>query len=146
MTRPLALTMPCGHGLFQSERAADGHNPVADLQIFRIAKVQGVEIRGLFDLEQGQIGLGVPSDNLTFILIAVTEFDFNLVGLFNHVIIGQDISVTADDKPRTNAPLFVTSWWVCPGKKVRKNHRRGPFPQREIPGNCVHSDQCSLLF
>ena len=59
--RSVAETMPGGDGMIEAQRAADGQHPVADVELFGIAPL-GLHLQVRLDLEDGQIGLGVGTD------------------------------------------------------------------------------------
>ena len=50
-----------GDGMVEAERAADGQHPVADVELVRISPL-GLDLQVRLDLEHGQVGLGVGTD------------------------------------------------------------------------------------
>ena len=50
-----------------------------------------------FDLEDGQVGLGVGADGAGACAAAVREGDVDFVGALDHVVVGQNVTVLADD-------------------------------------------------
>jgi hypothetical protein len=52
-----------GRSARQSQSVADGHHPVADLELPRIAELRNGQVVTL-DLQHGQIGLRVGANNL----------------------------------------------------------------------------------
>ncbi len=84
------------------EGVANGHHPLADADGLRVAERQIGEIAiGLADLEQGQIGGFVTTDDLGVELEAIREFDHDLVRVFDDVVVGDELTIAGDDKPGT---------------------------------------------
>ncbi len=49
------------------------------------------------DLDQGDVGLLVGADHGSIKLAVVIQGDFEFLGAVNHVIVGDDITIGADD-------------------------------------------------
>ncbi len=92
-----------GDGLRQGEGAADGFNPVADLGLVGVAELDGGQ-RGIgVDLDDGEVGGLVGADHArrTSEVLSVGiggELDVDLVGLLDHVIVGDDVALGVDDE------------------------------------------------
>ena len=94
-----------GHGVVQAKGTADCRHPFADLEFVAVAHLENGQILG-FNLHHGDIGLGVASQHLTGELTVVGEAHRDLVGAVDHMMIGENQTVSADDKARTRAALF----------------------------------------
>jgi len=55
------------------------------------------------DLQYREIGFFIPPDELGFVGLLVGESNLDVVGILNHVVVGQDVAVVADDESRTEA-------------------------------------------
>ena len=58
------------------------------------------QIAAVVDLEQGEVRALIGSDDLRRQRLAAVEDDLDLAGVLDHVIIGHDIAVRADDEAR----------------------------------------------
>ena len=96
---------PGCHRLAEAEWIADRHHEVADLKLIRIAEIEGDQSGG-FHLQQRNVGAGVAADELGRELAAVREIDRDLVRVFHHMVIRQDVAVARiDDDARPRALL-----------------------------------------
>ncbi len=77
-----------GHGTDVAERAAEGHDPVALLEVVAVAPFGGDHaIDG--HLHDGQIALGICADELGFLdLAAIGEGDDHLFSAAGDVVVG----------------------------------------------------------
>ena len=97
-----------GDGMFQTERIADRHHPIANVQLARVAKLgEGQIAAGATDLDQGQVGAIVLADQARFILALIGQFYFDRVGAAHDMIIGQYLAVPADQNPRAQTARVV---------------------------------------
>ena len=100
MWRPLALTMPGGHRVLETERIADRHHPLADPRaLSESPSTTGSHRRRLVDLDQRDVGLRVAADHLGLVLVAVRELDDDLVGVLDDVVVGEDEPLVSMTKP-----------------------------------------------
>lgn len=107
MSRDLAETMPGGNAAAQSERVADGQYPVAHPDGVGIAESYFVEFKRRFDFDQGDVGFFVAADDVGFDFGVVKQYHVDDFGVLNHMIVGDDVSVFADDKARSQRyPAF----------------------------------------
>ena len=104
------LTALGGHNagsdrVVQTEGATDGGHPFADLQFVAVAHREVRQILG-FDLDDGDVGLGIRTEHFAreFTIVGETHFDF--VGAVNNVVVGKNQTVGADDEARTRAAAF----------------------------------------
>ena len=77
---------------FKAERAADGHDELADAQRGRIAQL-GVRQRSRLGLNHGKIGPRVGADDAAGDFLAVAEADAHALVSLDDVMIGQQEAV-----------------------------------------------------
>ena len=88
-----------GQRFGQAEGVADGDDPFADLQFVRVAQIHGGQALCIVDLQYGHIGLAVGADQFdTLKLTAVAQDDMNFIGIVDNVVVGQDVTVLADNE------------------------------------------------
>src|ERR1019366_1732224 len=85
-----------GHGFADAEGIADRESVVADLDLGRVADHDGRQ-SGSVDLEDGDIGLGIGADDAGFELALVGEGHFDVRGFVDDMIVGEDVTLGADD-------------------------------------------------
>ena len=76
-------------GALQAQRGADGHDGLADLEGLRVADLDGREAAG--DLDDGDVAIGIAADHRTGPALARRAADENRRGLFDHVVVGEDV-------------------------------------------------------
>ncbi len=86
-----------GHGVGEAERVADGHDPVAHVDRVGVAERDRGEAR-LFDLEDGDVGVLVATDDGALELAAVEEADHHVGRIFDHVVVGEQVAVGIVDE------------------------------------------------
>ena len=94
--------------LLQSEWAANGKNPVADLHAVRISQLGCRKTFAGVDFYYGKIGFLVGADHFGVMQGSgsiVLQFDAYAICLFDHVAVGQDISLGINDHARTERAL-----------------------------------------
>ena len=97
---------PGGDGLLQAEGVPDGQNPVSHPELLRVARFRDRQAVVRFDLDQGDVGLGVLADDFCLVFLAVGELHQDFIGLLHDVVVCEDIAVMADDEPGAEAFLF----------------------------------------
>ena len=98
----------CRHGLLETEGIADRHHPIADTQVPRIPELQGRNLSLRLYLHQRDIGLRIGAENLGLVLmLSRRKLHEDLVGMFDHVVVGDDQAVGADGESGPEAALFV---------------------------------------
>ncbi len=83
--------------MVEAEGRADGGHPLADPEVVGVAQAQGRQALGLH-LEHRHIGTLVAAHQLGSQLTPVIEAHHDLVGTIDHVGIGHDVAVLADDE------------------------------------------------
>jgi hypothetical protein len=129
-----------GDGLRQREGAADGLHPVAHLRRVGVAQLDGRQRRAGVDLDHRQIGGLVDADHArrTAQILGVGiggELDVDLVGLLDHVIVGDDVALGIDDEARAErlrtwplSPPSGSGTWP-PKKRLKKSWKLScPLP------------------
>ncbi len=87
-----------GHGLADTEGVADREHHVSHAQRIGVAEHDRRE-RNALDLEHRDVGVRVGTDCLRLEFLAVGERDLYLVGGFDDVVIGENVSLGTDDHP-----------------------------------------------
>ncbi len=90
-----------GGGAAEAEGIADRDDPVADAGAVGVAERDRRQRLLRLDLEQGEVGLGVATGELGLEAGAVMERDHDLVGLVDHVVVGDDVTLRVDHEART---------------------------------------------
>ena len=93
------------NGLLQAEGTADGHHPFADLQVRGAAQAGHGQVALGLDLDQGQVGLRIAADDLGLELALVLEFYLDVVGVFDDMVVGDDVTALVNDKPGADPAL-----------------------------------------
>ena len=92
--------------MIQAIRVSDGHDPFADRKNVGITELHCREAGGCGYPDEGDIRVGVPSDNLGVIFLAVFQAHLNVIGSFDNVIIGDDIAFLINDETGAEALLL----------------------------------------
>ena len=87
-----------GHGAAEAERITDGDDPFAEPQLVGIAELHRLERLVAVHAQQSQVALGILADQIGLELGAVIEDDIDLVGVGDHVIVGDDQPGRIDDE------------------------------------------------
>ena len=82
-----------------AERIADREHAVTDLYLGRVGERDGGEVVGV-DLDDGDIGLLVTTDELGDEVAAVGQRDGDGLGAIHDVVVGRDVAVGANDHAR----------------------------------------------
>ena len=89
-------------GLADAERVADRQHHVSDARLLHVAEHDHRQAPGL-DPDHGEVGFGIGADDIGRRLAAIGQADLDLVGALDHVVVGQDVAVGADDHARAQA-------------------------------------------
>ncbi len=96
--------------MVQSERIADGHNPLANLETVRITELEKRQLFVCIDLEQGQIGFCITADELGLYRLALAVLAVKRhtddISTVNNVVVGYNVSVRRNDKAGTKGFLL----------------------------------------
>ena len=84
-----------GHRAAEAERIADREHPIADARILVRELDMGERFRAL-DLKQRHIGAWIGADERSRIFVTIVERHRNILGVLNHVVIGDEIAVRRD--------------------------------------------------
>ena len=82
-----------------------------------MAEGDGVELAFRFDLQYGEVGFRIAADDAGGQFAAVVEGDFDLVGGFNHVVVGEDVAFGRHDHAGTQAGCALLGTVVEPVAK-----------------------------
>src|SRR6185295_17494709 len=91
-----------GHAVLERERRADGEHPLTRTQLRRIAELHDGELLA-FDLDDGDVGALVDTDDLRRIFAAVGHAHRDFVRVGDDVRVREDVAVGADDEARAFA-------------------------------------------
>ena len=64
------------------------------------------------NLNKGDIGLLIRANHFGLVLFLIREAYCDLVGVANHVVVGNDVPILADDETRAQATLLARGWPV----------------------------------
>jgi hypothetical protein len=106
-------------GLAHTKGVADRQHLIAHLQLVGVAQREGGQTVQL-DLEHGQIGVGVGADHLRAGAAAVIELHLDRVGALDHMVVGQDVAVGADDHAAAQTGLRPAVAVGCFAKEEAK--------------------------
>ncbi len=90
------------HALAQPERRADGHDQLANLELAAVALGKR-RVAGVVDLDDRHVRLLVGADHRRLGLDTVPERDGDLFGVFDDVVVGQDMTLVVVDEARPKA-------------------------------------------
>ena len=133
--RPFGADDAGGDGIVEAERRADRQHPFADPELVRIAELDRRQAGGL-DLEQRHVGAPVGADHPRLEFALVGEPHRDLVGRLDHVRIGEDVAVGADDEPRAEraALEFPRSALSGSGPGLTRTGPRDEAPEKIVKG------------
>ncbi len=97
-----------GHRLADAERVADGQHHVSDLQRPGVAEGDGRQLVEL-DPEHRKVGLGVGAHHLGPAPAAVAQHDLDVIGAFDHVVVGEQITLGRHDHARAQPHLRLVA-------------------------------------
>ena len=81
-----------GNGWRQVKGIANGQNPLANFEFVWVANWNSGEVAA-FNFEYGNVGRGVGANNFSVVFGVVVENNLNFAGVFNDVVIGDDITL-----------------------------------------------------
>src|ERR1043166_6029469 len=90
------------HRAAEAERIADRQHPVADARLLGAERHER-EVAAAVDLDQRDVGLGIGTDHLGGVDLAVVGGHFHRLGLVDHVIVGDRVAVGRDEEARALA-------------------------------------------
>ena len=87
-----------GHHVLEAVRRGDGHQRHADAQGRKIGDLHGHKF-GRVDLEHGEVGGFVDSNQARRVAVAILQFDHHaLRRLFDHMRVGDDVTIGLPDE------------------------------------------------
>ena len=96
----LAAHDPGGHGLLETERAADGDHPLAHVQLVGVAEARHHQVRRrVVEPHHGHVRLRVLTDDVGAVLLVVVHGDGHLGRALHDVPVGHHVAVGVDDEP-----------------------------------------------
>ena len=91
---------PRCHRLADAKGVADGHHEIADLELVAVGHRNGGQILG-GDAHQRHVRIRVRADELGLEAAAIGQGDLHLVGVFHHMVVGQNqAELCIDDHAR----------------------------------------------
>ncbi len=100
-----------GHRRGQPQRRADGHHRLADAHLVRGADRGRLEVLGLRHVEHRDVVDGAAPDDVGLHVVAVLVDDVDrtvvLVGLGDHVVVGDDVPLGVEHEPRAGGALVL---------------------------------------
>jgi len=137
-----------GHRLTETERIADGQHHIADAGLRRAADGHRRQIlEG--DAQHGEIGLRVRARHGRFGLAAVGQQHDDFVGIRDHMVIGENVTLAAHDHPgaqRTFHALLLRA--VALAEIAAKNRivaQRRLLLRRQLAGVDIHDRRRGAL-
>src|SRR5919197_2506149 len=65
------------------------------------------------NLNKGDVGFLIRTDHFGLVLFLIREADRDLVGVPDHVVVGNDVPILADEETRAQAALLARGWPVA---------------------------------
>ena len=131
---PQSTDDAAGDGLAHTKWIANGQHLVAHGDVVRVAQGHhGQLLQG--DFQHGQVGFGVGANDGGAGAAAIGEADFDLVGPFHHVVVGQDVAIAADDDSAAQ-PRFLLGADIT--KKELKPRVIRPGVAHRLAGGDAH--------
>ena len=81
-----------GNGLLEAERAADGHDPLADDELVGVADLDGRKAAGILGLDDRDVGAGIAAHDLGVVGLA-RDGDLVRAAAFYDVVVRDDVAV-----------------------------------------------------
>src|SRR2546426_2871204 len=97
----------------ETERTADGQHELSGLDARGVAKGRRREVL-LIHLQHRHVGVRVRADDLGPHLPLVSERDADLRRVFDHVVVGEQVTVLADDHTRPETLLALLAGMAAP--------------------------------
>ncbi|MNO74979.1 hypothetical protein D3C76_660020 [compost metagenome] len=86
--------------MVEAERRADGQHPFANLELVGVAELQSRQVLR-FDLQQCHVAARIGADQFGLVLTAIGKTHENLVGIGDHMVVGQHVAIVRDDETGT---------------------------------------------
>src|SRR6185369_9520228 len=98
-----------GEGLVEAKWRTHREHPIADLRGVGIAKRHGRQISRRVDLDHGYVRFGIETDDRAAKPFGGLQADGDPGGIFDDVIVRENVTLRIDDKPATDASRRRTS-------------------------------------
>ena len=92
----------CRYGAGEVKRVAYCQNPLTQLQVVRVANLDGRQVFGV-NLHERKVGGLVRTNDAALEFATIVKFYGNLVSLSHYVIIRHDVAILRDDDTRTSS-------------------------------------------
>ena len=98
-----------GDRLLVAERRADGHNPLAHVELGGVTDLDRGELGGvsILELDNGQVARGIVAHELGLVGGAVVHGHHVLVVAIDHVVVGEDVALGIEHHARTDTARAV---------------------------------------
>ncbi len=90
---------PRADAVAETERVADGNHWLTNHQIIGFAKLERWQRYIAMHFQQSQVGVGIGADQFRRQFAAVGQFNRDLPGAINNVIISDHISIAMNNEP-----------------------------------------------
>src|SRR6267378_1631848 len=95
-----------GHTVLLAKRAPDGDRELSHLERARVGPVEGGQVLRI-DLEDRHVIFRTGPDNTGVVLLRlVAQDDLQLARIFDHMVVGDDVTIRSDDEPGPDAVLI----------------------------------------
>ena len=124
-----------GDRLLVAERRADGHDPLAHVELGGITDLDRRELGGvgILELDDGQVARGVVAHELGLVGGAVVHGHHVLVVAVDHVVVGEDVALGIEHHARADAARAV--------RLVGRLRKRAILATARSGGNGNHGGQ-----
>ena len=120
-----------GYCLAHAEGVANSQYDIAHLGMLTLSDSDGGQL-GQINFDHREIGLRISADHLGFGAPVVGECDFNFIGGFDYVRVGEDVALVADDDAGAEIVALLRLALAF------------AFPAEEIAEHRVIHERCAL--
>ena len=106
------------HRLAHAERIADGQHHIPHGNVVVAGKADGRQPLAIH-LQHGQIGVGVAADQACLQPLAAGQNHFDLRAVAQHVMVGEDVTVTAGNHARPHVVVGVLLFLILFAQRTR---------------------------
>ena len=87
---------------------------------------------------------GIPSHQLCVKLLVVGQDHLDLIGILDHMVVGDDETAVIDDKSGTQAALFEVALLAIALKRAEKFVKRAPVAAMGVAEKMTERPDCRL--